>query len=518
MADEMSQEELDALLNADPSGQSEEPRPQSGIRALVNILQLSDHATQWLVRDVEQWNLVRILAAVDREVQEKILRNVSVRRRADLQEQLERGYSFNDEKVEELCLQLAQEADKYLPQESPDFDEPADEALGLVARLSDLNERSKGQRQLDLSTIAGLILALLALLGAVHLEEALSLPTTALVFVFLGALAAVCLSSCPGAVLQLSHLAFRSFTRRLPPDADCIAYLIHCADIARTNGILALETDIDRVPHPSLRLWLQLAVDGTEPDLINDFGRADIAGVEERHRSAHKLMAAAGFGALLAGLIGLGLWLIFLPEIHAGRVLILPGWGLLVGGLFFALRRRLQHRTAYEIHQRKLMLEGITAVQQGDHPHLVQQRLEAFVSSPLLSGELGSYKQYPGLSLEVQREEEERESEEKAAGGEEWIGSKNPPILSQEELDALLIATATVDAEEDHCLSPEKEGPIEGDPIEMEMLKMMEEEENDKQEQTGEMELLKMIEEEENDTQGQTGEEEDPDLDGGKQP
>ena len=501
MPDEMSQEEPDALLNAGSSDESveepescleqatnlgdstREPRPPPGIQALVDILQLSDRVTQWLVRDVEQWNLVQILTAASDEVGEKILRNVSAQRRADLQWQLERGYSFNPKKVEALCARFAQEVEKWLPDEDEDSDEPAEDIGGLLVRISDLNKRVKGQRQLDWSTIAGLILVLFSLSGGVLLGEALFQPITALIFVLLGVFAAVGLSSCSEGVFAAGRLLAIAFTRRLAPDATWIDYLVHCATVVRTKGILALEMEIESIAHPSLRFWLQLAVDGTEPELIGDIGRTEITGVEARHRAAQDLVMAAGFGALFAGLFGLGLGLILVPEIQAVRGLILPGCGGLVGGLFLALRCRIQDRSACEIRQRRLMLEGITAVQQGDHPHLVRQRLEAFVSSSF-PGESSEFQQDPGQYGDALQE---KASAVRATADEEDIPvekrgmeDRPPPILSQEELDALLMATdSSVGAEEESRLSSGKEEEI--DPLEMEMLKMIEEEEKEKE-------------------------------------
>ena len=484
MADRLSQDELDALLKAT------NPEPPKEAVTLESILQLSDRRTQWLVRDVVHWDLVRILSAAGEEVREKILRNVSARRRALLREDLQLGHSSNPERVEKIRSRMVREIDAWIESGNSADDEPEEDSQTLVERLEQIDEKGKGQRRSDRATVTGMALILLAVPGGMYLEEILFHPGTALLFVALGILAATWIASGSGAMGQMVKLVGRAFTHRLLPGAEWIAYLLHCTQLARKNGILALGLDahIDRVSDPSLRLWLKLAVDGCEPQLIEALARNDIVGMEDRHRSGQNLLAAAGFGSVLFGLLGLGIGLMLLPAEKIAATLILPGWGLLGGVFCYALCRRLQRQSAVEARQRRLMVAGVMAIQDGEHPHIIRQRLEAFLEEPLLPGELEKYAEFPDVLVDSQEEKGDEDADDifveevddhRKGNDEDIFIEETEDDIEIEETDFLeaLLQTEETEAsgkEEDKNGSDgEQEKEQELDPLAEAMLAMM---------------------------------------------
>lgn len=58
-----------------------------------------------------------------------------------------------------------------------------------------------------------------------------------------------------------------------------IDYIVEAAEKAREEGLLSLEDDLDTCPHPLLQFGLQLVVDGTDPDIVDDLLTARIVSI-----------------------------------------------------------------------------------------------------------------------------------------------------------------------------------------------------------------------------------------------
>src|SRR5690606_8159141 len=85
---------------------------------------------------------------------------------------------------------------------------------------------------------------------------------------------------------------------------ELIETFIHLSDRARREGLLSLETELEEVPDPFIRKGILLAVDGIEPDVINDIMTAEIVAMEERHKKGRSILEKAGEYAPAWGMVG----------------------------------------------------------------------------------------------------------------------------------------------------------------------------------------------------------------------
>lgn len=244
---------------------------------------------------------------------------------------------------------------------------------------------------MDLATIigaaAGLGVVALAIIRGGSLTDfvdPIALAVTA------GGTAAATLIHYPLPRLKAGFKALRSIIRSGGPGpAQVIATLVEYAERARREGVLALEQEAEFAEDRFMRKGLQLLVDGTDQDEIRAILESDLAGLEARNRQGAALFEsmanfAPGFGMIgtLIGLIqmlrrmdspaGLGLTL--------ASALLATFYGVVLANLLFLpVAGKLKVRGAEEVQRRELIMEGLLAIQAGDTPSLIQEKLNSFL-------------------------------------------------------------------------------------------------------------------------------------------
>jgi len=249
---------------------------------------------------------------------------------------------------------------------------------------------------MDISTVAG-ILGSLALLvsalwlaaghegGAFSLGQFVDYPAALLVF---GGGLSVVLTSVPLRVFaRLPAICMKLLlTRRADPLA-LTAQLVSLAEEARRNGVLALETRLAPNDNPTLRQAIQLAVDGTSPEVITRIIRTGIHSIEAQaqvERRMFELMGRCGpaFG-MIATLLGLIQMLGNLEDpdtIGPSMALALVGtlYGAAVANMLcMPCAEKLGFLAEEEARTRELILDGVLAIQAGDGPRVVAEKLAA---------------------------------------------------------------------------------------------------------------------------------------------
>jgi len=169
-----------------------------------------------------------------------------------------------------------------------------------------------------------------------------------------------------------------------------IRQIVDFAEQARREGILVLEARAQEVKDEFLKKGIQLAVDGTEPDLIRTILSNEINFISERHGNNASIMGdtanlAPAFG-MIGTLVGLVLMLANMSDPTAigpamAVALITTFYGAIVANLVCTpLESKLKRYSAEEITMKNMMLEGIMSLQSGDNPKIVQMKLETFLS------------------------------------------------------------------------------------------------------------------------------------------
>ncbi len=137
---------------------------------------------------------------------------------------------------------------------------------------------------MDFGTIAGFVIGTFCVAGLGmqwQLGPFIGVPSLGIVFGGCGAnmlisLAMDTLKTMPKSI----GIAIKSSNE---DPVDLIKKLVEFSEVARRDGILALENVLDQIPDPFLRQGLQLAVDGTDPELIQDIMETEMDTIESRH-------------------------------------------------------------------------------------------------------------------------------------------------------------------------------------------------------------------------------------------
>jgi chemotaxis protein MotA len=168
-----------------------------------------------------------------------------------------------------------------------------------------------------------------------------------------------------------------------------VGELVGYAEKARRDGLLALDEQLSEIEDPYTRKGLQLVVDGTDPDLVADVLEAENDAMRKRHQAGAQPFEKAGGYAPTMGIIGTVFGLVHVlgnlsapetlgPSISAAFIATLLGVAS-ANVVFFPVAARLKQLSADELHFRQMTLEGILAIQAGDNPRVVQEKLMAYV-------------------------------------------------------------------------------------------------------------------------------------------
>jgi chemotaxis protein MotA len=177
-----------------------------------------------------------------------------------------------------------------------------------------------------------------------------------------------------------------------PPVLDVpgrVHLIVDYAEKARRDGLLALDDELGKVDDDFTRKGFQLVVDGTDPDLVREILENEIDGMAARHRAAVRPFDKAGGFAPTMGILGTVLGLIHVlenlaapqtlgPLISAAFVATLFGVGI-ANVVFLPVANKLKEISEEEVELRTVTLEGVLAVQAGDNPRVVGEKLRAFI-------------------------------------------------------------------------------------------------------------------------------------------
>jgi chemotaxis protein MotA len=245
---------------------------------------------------------------------------------------------------------------------------------------------------MDPATLAGVVLAFGALFAMIFIEGAspMAILLPAPMILVFGATLAVGIASTtlPDAIHAFRCLP-RAFLGKVMPPRQVIDQVVSLAEVARRNGLLALDQESDNVDDPFLKRALQNIADGVDGDELRILLEDEAATRERSGRAAAKFFNSLGGYSPTIGIIGTVVSLTHVLEqlsdpdslghsIAAAFVATL--WGVLSANfLWLPIGGRLGKLTDLESERMTLLIEGVVALQAGSQPRLLGERLLALV-------------------------------------------------------------------------------------------------------------------------------------------
>jgi chemotaxis protein MotA len=259
------------------------------------------------------------------------------------------------------------------------------------------------------STLGSIVLAVVCVVASIMMSGELgSFYDPASIFIVVGGVICVTVaSSSPSrlkSVLKAIKIAFRN--QKIDPAID-IDLIVDIANNARRNGLLALE-EVE-ISNPFLKKGIMLVVDGCDQVVMRSILETEIAVTKQRHADNRAVLDAAAAYSPAFGMIGTLIGLINMlknlddmsslgPNMSVALVTTFYG-SCLANILFGPLSKRLKTLGGVEYMRMELMLEGIMAIQNGENPRAIREKLNAFISNTNLK------------ILEVKTKEKEAEAE-----------------------------------------------------------------------------------------------------------
>ena len=246
---------------------------------------------------------------------------------------------------------------------------------------------------MDKATLGGVVMGpaflLIAIMIAPGSTFASFIDYPSAMVVLGGAISACCIAF-PMVTLKLLpkviKKVFQPNQRELDP---VIKQLVEFAELARREGILALENKTEEIEDPFVLMGIQMAVDGADSELLESILRTDIGAVADRHKTGKSLMDSLGRYAPAFGMIGTLMGLIIMlgnmddPEaIGPGMAvaLITTLYGAIASNLvFLPIADKLAFYSKRELQVREVIIAGILSIQDGDNPRVLQQKLSTYL-------------------------------------------------------------------------------------------------------------------------------------------
>lgn len=246
---------------------------------------------------------------------------------------------------------------------------------------------------MDIATIIGLVAGTSLLLWAILSKTAIGafVDAGSVAIVIGGGFSAVLVAFPLSSILGVGKVLKKCIFVKSTDPQKLIADMVGYAEIARRDGILSLENVTSDIKDPFLVSGIQMAVDGTEPELIEAIMMNDLETVEERHEVGKAILNSLGRYAPAFGMIGTLIGLVIMlgnmsdpssigPAMAVALLTTLYG-AVLANLVALPLADKLGLRSKLELQLKMIIVKGVMSIQSGDNPRIVEQKLMTFLPS-----------------------------------------------------------------------------------------------------------------------------------------
>lgn len=272
---------------------------------------------------------------------------------------------------------------------------------------------------MDFVSIIGLIVGFSSMVVAFLIEGgsiASLLQITAATIVFGGTIAAT-MTSFPLKELKKIPGMFKSiFFEKEFNEVEIINQLASYSEKARKEGLLSLESVIEENPNPMIRKGLMFVVDGIEPQVVRDILDRESFLHEQEYRAGAEIFEAAGGYSPTMGIVGTVMGLISVlssldDPSHLGEAIAVAFVATLYGVAFANLMwlpfaNKIKVKAKKEVMVNDLIIEGLLAIQAGENPKIIKEKLNLS-----LIEKLSGTKKESGEETETKEEEKVRSEE-----------------------------------------------------------------------------------------------------------
>lgn len=256
---------------------------------------------------------------------------------------------------------------------------------------------------MDLASIIGLVLAFVLMVygmaakGFDKVGSFLDFPSALITFG--GSLGATLASN----TIQSFLAGLKSFALifKTPKydEAEAIKTIIDLSNVARKEGLLALEESGNNIEDEFMKKGIMLIVDGTDPELVRNILETEMVNVDTRHQSIIQFWKGLGACGPAWGMIGTLIGLILMlkdlsdpdsigPNMAVALVTTFYG-SVLANWICSPVATKLSAFNDSEIQMKTIMIEGLLSIQAGENPRVIEEKLKSFLAPSARAGSNG---------------------------------------------------------------------------------------------------------------------------------
>lgn len=178
--------------------------------------------------------------------------------------------------------------------------------------------------------------------------------------------------------------------------AEAIRNIINLSNIARKEGLLALEEAANNIEDEFLKKGIMLVVDGTDPELVRGILETDLTCIETRHKTVigfyEKWGALGPAWGMIGTLIGLVKMLKDLSDINSigpnmAVALLTTFYGSVIANwICEPTASKLKVNNDQEMMVKEITVEGLLSIQAGENPRVIEEKLKSFLAPSVREG------------------------------------------------------------------------------------------------------------------------------------
>lgn len=182
-------------------------------------------------------------------------------------------------------------------------------------------------------------------------------------------------------------VAVKAFSFKLPTTEALIEEILEVANIARKEGILALENR--EISVPFFKMGIQLMIDGQPPEVVREILEKERVLTLDRHRWGAKVFTSMGDVGPAMGMIGTLVGLVQMlsnmedpksigPAMAVALLTTLYG-AMLATMICLPMADKLNLRMNEEARMNALLIDAVSSIQNGTNPRVIEQLLSSYL-------------------------------------------------------------------------------------------------------------------------------------------
>lgn len=248
---------------------------------------------------------------------------------------------------------------------------------------------------MDLASLLGFLLCfgmivfgIASSAGLTNIGRYLDLPSA--IITFGGAFFAVmCMNTMPGFIGGMKSIGL-IFKAPALDVKSMISKIIDLSNVARKEGLLALEEAAGELDDQFMKKGILLIVDGTDPDLVRGIMETELVATEDRHKKNIQFWEDLGAMGPAWGMIGTLVGLVNMlynmddastigPAMAVALITTLYG-SMLANWVCSPVANKLKLNNNNEITMKTIMIEGLLSIQAGENPRVIEEKLKSFLA------------------------------------------------------------------------------------------------------------------------------------------